>query len=320
MRSAWASRGSGPHRAHATNARIATITTAGTKYRSNHVGKPLDRRTGSLRLADHPHDLCEQRVAADPLGADRQAARPVDRRAGDGRPGRFFDRNRLAAHHRFVDRALALHDDAVGGDLLPGTHPQEVADLDVGERHVGLAPVSNAAGGFRRHPEELPNRRTRLSPRTQLEHLPEQHEDGDDDRSIEVGLNDVVDTKAVGKQLRRERGSDAEEIRRADAEGDQREHVRIAGPYRGPAALEKRPAAPEDHRGGECEPDPVADPHVDAPAEPHAEHHVAHRQYEDRQTERGPDPHPPGHVDEFRIRTFVECRNPRLQRHAADRA
>ena len=31
------------------------------------VGQPLNRRAGSLRLAHHAHDLCEQRVAADAL-------------------------------------------------------------------------------------------------------------------------------------------------------------------------------------------------------------------------------------------------------------
>ena len=47
----------------------ATSITAGTKYAGDAIGEPLNRRARALRLGDHPHDLREQRVAADALGA-----------------------------------------------------------------------------------------------------------------------------------------------------------------------------------------------------------------------------------------------------------
>ena len=42
------------------------------------VGQPLDRRTAALGLADHPHDLGQQRFAADALGPHHEAAGAVD--------------------------------------------------------------------------------------------------------------------------------------------------------------------------------------------------------------------------------------------------
>ena len=53
----------------------ATATTAGTNYADDAVGEPLDRRAAALRLADHAHDLRQQRVAADALGAHHEACR-----------------------------------------------------------------------------------------------------------------------------------------------------------------------------------------------------------------------------------------------------
>ena len=50
--------------------------------------------------------------------------------------------------------------------------------------------------------------------------------------------------EAGGKRARRNRRRDAVNVGRADAERDQREHVRAAIDDRRPAALEERPAAP----------------------------------------------------------------------------
>ena len=75
LTSASARRGSGPHRLQATNASTATRTTAGTKQRGDAIGEPLNRRAAALRLADHPHDLREQRVGADAIRADERGCR-----------------------------------------------------------------------------------------------------------------------------------------------------------------------------------------------------------------------------------------------------
>ena len=44
------------------------------------VGQALNRRAAALRLGHHPHDLRQQRVGADALGAHHEAAGAVDRR------------------------------------------------------------------------------------------------------------------------------------------------------------------------------------------------------------------------------------------------
>ena len=67
LTSACAKRGSGPNAAHTTN-----VDHRGGDHRRHEVGRdaigePLNRRARALRLADHPHDLREQRVAADAL-------------------------------------------------------------------------------------------------------------------------------------------------------------------------------------------------------------------------------------------------------------
>ena len=76
LTSACASRGSGPHRrSSATNASDGDSDDGRHEPRGDPIGEPLDRRAAALRLADHPHDLREQRVAADALGPHHQRCR-----------------------------------------------------------------------------------------------------------------------------------------------------------------------------------------------------------------------------------------------------
>ena len=74
-------------------------------------------------------------------GADDQPAAGVDRRAGDLVAGLLLDRHGLAGQQRLVDRAGALLDDAVGGDLLARAHDEAVADLQLLDRHAPLGAV-----------------------------------------------------------------------------------------------------------------------------------------------------------------------------------
>ena len=63
--------------------------------------------------------------------------RPGDDLAADA----LFDRHRLARHRGFVDRRLALDHHAVGGDALAGTNHETVADAQLVEIDLFLAPV-----------------------------------------------------------------------------------------------------------------------------------------------------------------------------------
>ena len=52
------------------------------EIRGDEIGEALHRGAGALRLGHHVHDLREQRVRADALGADDERSLAVDRRAG----------------------------------------------------------------------------------------------------------------------------------------------------------------------------------------------------------------------------------------------
>ena len=118
------------------------------------VGEPLDRRLAGLRVGDEPGDLGERGVAADLRRAHDQAAAGVDGRAGDLVAGLLLDRHGLAGEQRLVDRARALLDDAVGGDLLARADDEAVAERELLDRRRGarrrpsatsLAPSSSSA-------------------------------------------------------------------------------------------------------------------------------------------------------------------------------
>ena len=190
------------------------------------VGEPLNRRARALRLADHPDDLRQHGLAPDALGAHDEAPRAVDRRARDPLSRFFDDRHRLAREHRLVDVRCGPRRRAPSvGIFSPGPNAQAIAQPDVRHRLVELLAVADDARRSRREVEQLPDRGARAAARPQLENLAEEHEDGDHDRGIEVGLDRAVHAEARRKDLRREGRGDAEQPGGADAERDEREHV-----------------------------------------------------------------------------------------------
>ena len=151
------------------------------------VGQALDRGAAPLGLADQLDDLREQRVPADALGPHHEAAGAVDGAARDPVARPLLDRHRLAGDHRLVDGAPSLEDDAVDRDPLAGPHAEPIADRDLIERHVLLAPVvAKDSRRLRREPQQRPDRAARPAPRAQLQHLAQQHEHRDDGRRLEV--------------------------------------------------------------------------------------------------------------------------------------
>ncbi len=136
---AWTIRGSGPNQAQATNVMTATQNDRRHEVRRDLVGQTLNRRAGPLRLAHHADDLGEHRLGPDALGPHHQAAGAVDRAADHAVARAFLHRDRLAADHRFVDRASALDHDAVDRDFLAGPDAQPIARDDLLERHVSFS-------------------------------------------------------------------------------------------------------------------------------------------------------------------------------------
>ena len=114
----------------------------GHEHGRHPVGEPLHRRLAGLGALDEPGDAGERGVGADPGGLDDEPPGAVDRAAGDLVAGGDVDGQRLAGDERGVDRAAAVDDPAVGGDLLAGPHDEPVADDEVvdGDAHLGGGP------------------------------------------------------------------------------------------------------------------------------------------------------------------------------------
>ena len=100
------------------------------------IGQPLDRRAAALRLRHHLHDLRQQRVAADLVGAHDEAAGAVERAADHACVLLLGHRHGFAGHHGFVERGAAFEHDAVDRHLVAGAHAQAVADRDGVEREL----------------------------------------------------------------------------------------------------------------------------------------------------------------------------------------
>ena len=238
-------------------------------------------------------------------------------------PGTPIDRNRFAAHHRLVNRGRPFNDDAVDRNLFAGPHAQDVANLNVGERNVLLTSVTHPSRGLRRQAEQFSNRGARAVPRAKLHHLTEQHEHGDHDSGVEVRLDRAAHLEPGRKDAGRQCRDHAVPVRGADAEADQREHVRAAVDERLPHALEERPATPQHDGRRQRQLDEVDSRHPDAVRQRPAGCHVAHRQQKHRSPEDDAHPEAARHVDELgigRVRQIAGAADHGFERHAAFRA
>src|SRR5690606_31596425 len=121
----------------------------------NAVGEGLYGYFGALRFFDQPDDLREEGVFADAAGFDLQQAGLVYSGADDLVAGVLADRHGLAGGHRLVDRAFALHDDAVRRDFFARPHDHDVAGLHVLDRHLDLPSVLEDTGRFCAELEQL---------------------------------------------------------------------------------------------------------------------------------------------------------------------
>ncbi len=127
--SACASRGSGPTRDQTTNVITATTITIGNEPGGHGIGQPLDGCSRSLRLAHHPDDLREQRLAPDALRLHDELAGGVHRPARHCAAWSLLDGNRLTGDHRFVDGAFAFEHHAIDGNAFAWPHAKSVTDV-----------------------------------------------------------------------------------------------------------------------------------------------------------------------------------------------
>ena len=102
------------------------------------------RWTGALPVwaSSTSRAICASAVSAPTLVA-RTTRRPpaLTVAPATSEPGLHLDGHGLAGEHAHVDRARALLDDAVGGDLLAGAHDEAVADRELLDRDAALGAV-----------------------------------------------------------------------------------------------------------------------------------------------------------------------------------
>ena len=143
-----------PRASRAASARTTGTKTAETRSARRWIGALPDWASATSRA------ICASAVSSPTLVA-RTRSRPnvliVAPATLAARPD--VDGHRLAGQHRLVDRRLALDDDAVGRDLLAGTHDEHVADDELARpaprppcRRAERAPPSPRARAARGSP------------------------------------------------------------------------------------------------------------------------------------------------------------------------
>ena len=144
-------------------------------------------------------------------------------------PTPFLHGHRLAGNHGFVHRGFAVEHDAVHRNFLAGTHAQFCSGLNGFERHVAFFAVLNDPRGFGREIQQGADGAAGFAPRPQFEHLAEQHEHDNHRRRLEINSDLAIRRERNRKRARHEHHRRAEQISRAHADGDEREHIQLPG-------------------------------------------------------------------------------------------
>ena len=140
----------------------------------------------------------------------------------------FFYRDRLAGDHRLID-ALAFEHFAVDRNLLTGPHAQPIARLHLLQRNIVFgASASQATRRLRGKAQKRANCTGGLTARSQLQNLPQQHQRDNYRRCLEIHIHlAAVTTKRFGKQSGGNGCDNAESVGGADADRNEREHIRL---------------------------------------------------------------------------------------------
>ena len=157
------------------------------------IGEALDGSAAALGLADQLDDSREQSFGADALGAHDERSGGVDGGADDFAVGFFFDGDRFAGDHRFVDGAAAFEDDAIDGNFFAGTDAEAVAGFDLFERNVFFRSPSacEQARGLRAEVEQGADGGAGAAAGAEFHDLAEQDErrDGGGGFEVDVGIS-----------------------------------------------------------------------------------------------------------------------------------
>ena len=110
---------------------------------SQAVGEFLDGGARAFGLLDSIDDPAEDRVAAEPLGADLEHAGVVGGAREDRRARQLFDGRGFAGDAGLIDGGAAGHDGAIHGDLSRRPDHDNIARLHFGDgqfQHAAVAP------------------------------------------------------------------------------------------------------------------------------------------------------------------------------------
>ena len=199
----------------------------------------MDRQLGFFRRDDQFAHAAQRRVGAGAADFDFQNAGQI-LRAGKNFVARLFvGRQRFAGDGGLVERALAVHDDAVRRDVVAGADADHVADGEFAGGDFFLAAVFlDAARLGGREFDERFNRVARALGGAGFDDFAGEHEEGDDagglviagrERGEHGDGDEFVDAQAAAPQILD--GGDDDGI----AENDRADHGAGAGDGRCPA-------------------------------------------------------------------------------------
>ena len=124
----------------------------GDHRRDEHAGDLVrhlgDGGLGGGSVADHADDLAEGGVLPYPQGLTADVARLVHGGGGDPVPCRFIHGDALAGEGGLIHAALALQNDPVHRDALPGPDSKNVTLFQFFNRDLPLLPIFHDGGGF----------------------------------------------------------------------------------------------------------------------------------------------------------------------------
>ncbi len=162
------------------------------------------------------HNLSQGRLAAHLGRFEAQRTGPVDRATNDLISGLFADGQALTGHHAFINGALPLGHDAIDRHLLAGAQQEEVAHLDLLDRHRAYLPIGADDVGLRGCQAQEGIEGVRRPPATaHLHPMTEEHEGDEHGRRIVAGVH------LGGKQS----GKDAEEVGDQNPQAHQHVHI-----------------------------------------------------------------------------------------------
>ena len=132
--------GAGPATNHTTNVMARQPQDGRNEVPGDDIRQTLDWGPRALSLGHQTDDPGQHGVGTDPGRPEGQRARRVERGADDEVVDVLLHRQALAGDHALIYARGAVDHDAVDRDGLARSHPNLVADPDLADRQVDLAP------------------------------------------------------------------------------------------------------------------------------------------------------------------------------------